>query len=430
MKNYGFNAIQESLDRDGKEWQFGSASQPCIALIPKAERRAYLPLTEMQDAAGGRMNCASHSPNNLLAAKFTYAYQKNIFTPENKKWLEDNGYVKDNRVDFNNRFLAIMSGTTSLGNSLKSPLQAIRDFGLIPKGMLEEYPQVPFNIYYDRKCITEEMKTLGKEFSFRFIINYEQVPRGIFKSLDDFIDIGLYAWPNPINGIYPRIEGGYNHASLIIEPEYFDFDSYPDTFDGDYIKNLAPDYDFYETGYRVFISKQTTKEEQDILRQTSTALGKFNLLVSNLWTTFLQFFLKVPDNFVEQEIIPPSVPIETTTDSTEQNLLSDFCAAIANYEGGPNDLNHRTNNPGNIRGMDGKFLTFKTWSEGFKYLEDYVARAATGNHKAYPKNCTIQQFFNVYSPTKDSNDPIKYAKYICQKVSKQPTDLLFSILEV
>ncbi len=76
------------------------------------------------------------------------------------------------------------------------------------------------------------------------------------------------------------------------------------------------------------------------------------------------------------------------------------------------NCNKSWNNPGAIRGTDGNFLTFPTYEEGFNYLCNYLERAATGQHKAYNPNCSVYEFFKIYSPSSDGNDPLKYAKDI------------------
>lgn len=119
-----------------------------------------------------------------------------------------------------------------------------------------------------------------------------------------------------------------------------------------------------------------------------------------------------------EEIIPPVTPPERPKPPVVESKLEALCLAIRDYEGKPGDLNYRNNNPGNIRGVDGKFLKFKTMEEGFDYLKKYVKRAATGEHKAYKKGCTIEEFFKVYAPTGDNNNPDAYAKWVAKRIGE------------
>lgn len=80
-----------------------------------------------------------------------------------------------------------------------------------------------------------------------------------------------------------------------------------------------------------------------------------------------------------------------------------WAKAIEQFEtgGDPNSVGLRNNNPGNIKGLDGKFMKFKTYDEGFAYLCDYLTRACTGKHKAYRPDMTLRDFFSVYAPDGD-----------------------------
>jgi len=67
------------------------------------------------------------------------------------------------------------------------------------------------------------------------------------------IDAG-YAWPEPVNGVYPRVEYPPNHSFLDMNTEpYYIFDNYIDPTDGDFYKQLAPNYALYDYGYRLII---------------------------------------------------------------------------------------------------------------------------------------------------------------------------------
>lgn len=115
-------------------------------------------------------------------------------------------------------------------------------------------------------------------------------------------------------------------------------------------------------------------------------------------------------------IIPPVTPPVSPKPPVVESKLEALCLAIRDYEGKPGDLNYKNNNPGNIRGLDGKFLKFKTMEEGMEYLRNYVRRVAQNKHKAYKKDCTLLQFFHTYAPTLDNNNPDKYAIYVAKRL--------------
>jgi len=259
MKNYGLNLDLELKHASNDDWVFGGFSIPCLASIPEPDRIKYLPIGEVQRGKEDMMDCATRGPINILETKFNYLYRTNKLIPENKKWLEDNGYINNNNIEFSDAFIAILSGTTREGNSLKAPLQAIENNGLIPKSKLPFENSMSFDEYHDPNRITDSLKSLGQEFKRRFPINYEKVYAVHFNELyeADLLDEAGYAWPQPINGEYPRVEEDPNHVWVgICRPLHTIFDNYIDPIDGDFIKKLASDYKMLDYGYRVYITSQ------------------------------------------------------------------------------------------------------------------------------------------------------------------------------
>lgn len=89
-------------------------------------------------------------------------------------------------------------------------------------------------------------------------------------------------------------------------------------------------------------------------------------------------------------------------------MLEKWARAIEKYEKSPKNWN----NPGSIKNKDGGFLIFSTYEEGWNYLLNYLKRAATGKHTAYRPDMTLLQFFEVYAPYSDNNNPQKYAEFV------------------
>lgn len=265
-KNYGYNPILEKEHQSVTDYLVGSNSLPSLFTIHKDERERYLPKGELQNIGEDKMDCATRSPLNKLETDFTYAIINRIFNPSTEKWLRDNGYVIDgDKVEFSDAFNAIKSGTTREGNSLIRPLDSIHSDGLIPKARL---PQLnSFDEHYNPMRITDELTLLGKEFARRFLIRYERANESQFEEIleNEMLCTGGYAWPVPVNGEYPRVEYQPNHAFMLFKnPKFYAFDNYIDSVDGDFIKKLAPDYDFIDVGYRVFICEERVIEPQRI----------------------------------------------------------------------------------------------------------------------------------------------------------------------
>ena len=267
IKNYGFNPELQKSQEKKEDWVFGSTSLSCIAQIPVKERREYLPKGEVQRGTEDMMDCASRGPINIMEAKFSYLVQNKKISSDNIKWLENNGYINENnQIEFSDCFVAQNSNTTPQGNSLVAPLEAIRKQGLIPKKMLPLQPWMRFSDYHDPKRITQEMRNLGIEFTLRFVVNYEKVLEKDIDALlkQDFQNVAGFAWPDPVNGEYPRSEENPNHVFIEFEPRYYAFDNYINPISRDFIKKLASDYKLYEYGYRLFITELKVANIQSI----------------------------------------------------------------------------------------------------------------------------------------------------------------------
>lgn len=119
----------------------------------------------------------------------------------------------------------------------------------------------------------------------------------------------------------------------------------------------------------------------------------------------------------------PQAPVEVVIPTVNKATVENFALAIQSREGyiGPckqyprGTSSWRLNNPGNCKGLDGNFLVFTSYEIGFAYLENYIRRVMAGKHNAYPKNCTIAQYFLVYAPVADKNDPVSYAEDVAKK---------------
>lgn len=173
-----------------------------------------------------------------------------------------------------------------------------------------------------------------------------------------------------------------------------------------------------------------------IVKQYDLSVTTIKTVELGIFQTILSYFRRWLESLNKKPVEATPVPVvdhykevkEAVQPQPKRDLLTEFCTAISEYEGGPGDLNHRNNNPGNCRGLDGKFLIFKTWDEGFAYLKDYVTRACTGRHQAYKPTFTITQFFQVFSPTLDKNNPELYATTIAGKLKIPVTTQIRELL--
>lgn len=264
-KNYGLDIDLEIASQNGDEYQFGASPvTPYFTIHKEEDRMQVLPKGEVQrNKKEDMMDCASRGPVNYMEAYFTYGVRKNLFYPKNVQWLRDKGYIQKDEngndvVLFSDAFIAIKSGTRRTGNSIKAPIHAVHEYGLIPKHMMPLGEKMTWDQYHDPKRITQAMTDLARAFIKRFTINYEQVPSSQFAEANktDYIVVAGHAWNKPVDGVYTRTEDKANHVWLNVKPAFTAFDNYLDKVDGDFLKQLAPDYAFREWGYRMFVSAE------------------------------------------------------------------------------------------------------------------------------------------------------------------------------
>lgn len=307
MKTYGLDLVREAEEQRGDEWIFGAASPACLFAVPRGERHKYLPEGELQNIGEEKSGCVTRFYHNKLETKLTYADQKGILLPELRKWGRDNGYVVNNKWVLSDAFNEILSGTTRTGNSFKAPADSIRKDGIVPKSKLPQLDS--FDAHYDPQRITPELRTLGKEFLRRFSLNYEQVYLSDLEDAleKDLVGIGIYAYPQEINGEYPRTEGVFNHAVMAFDrPLTFIFDNYIDS-DGDFIKKLAKDYVLFPYGYRLYVSAQNIPNAlADLPPAQSNRLLDW-LVQMFIWITS---GAKPPMPAIPQEILPDPKPVQ------------------------------------------------------------------------------------------------------------------------
>lgn len=132
-------------------------------------------------------------------------------------WLKDNGYFKDGVLNFNENYLAILSGTNEHGTRQDLAIQAARENGMIPNDLLPNLETFEKNL--DPKRITPELLALGKQFAKYFQIQYEWITRDIVKEWLKYSPIacfGYYANRETENDIL-NPQSGSRHSMLVVD---------------------------------------------------------------------------------------------------------------------------------------------------------------------------------------------------------------------
>ena len=256
---YGLDLEKELSAQSEEDWVFGAVDIPDIASIPELERDRYLPAGEVQRSNVEDMfDCATRVFINILETKLNWLLKNNKISKDNLDWLKDKGYITDRGFEIADAFNAILSGTTRVGNSLRAPLDSIRKDGVVPKKLLPLKKDMRWEDYHNPSRITDDLRQMGQEFLQRFKLNYQKVLETDYAELveKDLLAVAGYAWPSVIEGVYQRVEYDPNHAFVIFKRLYSAFDNYIDSIGNDFIKVLAPDFNFLDYGYRITINSE------------------------------------------------------------------------------------------------------------------------------------------------------------------------------
>jgi hypothetical protein len=141
---------------------------------------------------------------------------------------------------------------------------------------------------------------------------------------------------------------------------------------------------------------------------------------------------KANEKAVENKVEPKPVKV---------SQLDNWCDAIEFFESGgdKNAASYRRNNPGNVKGLDGKFLDFPTYEAGRAYLMNYLTRAATNRHEAYVRRAaqlkknssgmlTIREFIEVYTFGDSAEIQTNYAACIARYCNCAPETEIRNLL--
>ena len=110
---------------------------------------------------------------------------------------------------------------------------------------------------------------------------------------------------------------------------------------------------------------------------------------------------------------------ELIEEEPQTDKIKLLAKAIEKFEGNyAGSLAYRNNNPGNLRGAptqagrrDG-FAYFRTYEDGFNALKSHIKNAALGNSRYYDYGITVEEYFNIYAPVSDDNQPNLYFNFL------------------
>ena len=183
------------------------------------------------------------------------------------------------------------------------------------------------------------------------------------------------------------------------------------------------------------------KPREDIQYMVDNGIKEGDSWLVQLW--------KVIVTLIQSPFLTPKEKTEivkTVTDTVEKikeetkptSRIKEWAKAIEIYEGYfEGSRSWRNKNPGNLRfvgqpkaiGKDDKnFCIFATYQDGFDTLCQMLTNACIGKSKTYNPNMSLIEFFSLYAPTTDKNDPIRYATYIAKKLEVNPEEPIRNLI--
>lgn len=159
---------------DPKDYRVGASPLNPIILNPTSDWTNWKPLDEKQfkDYAFDTMSCATFSALNVMETTVNFLMYNDKITVDKLEWLNKNGYIVNGKMNCSDRFTAIMSGTTSQGNSMQNVWESIRKVGCIPESDLP-FGGNNWNEYMNHSLITQAMLDKAKQFLDIFDASYE-----------------------------------------------------------------------------------------------------------------------------------------------------------------------------------------------------------------------------------------------------------------
>lgn len=126
----------------------------------------------------------------------------------------------------------------------------------------------------------------------------------------------------------------------------------------------------------------------------------------------------------------PAPVLDPPTEPRPNDKVRLAALAQQQFEGFfPGSSAYRHLNPGNLKALDGSFITYPDYETGFLALEDYIRRVATGKHHAYPKGgeTTIAQYVRIYT---SDGEPAwtNYANAIARATALSPASKMVELL--
>jgi hypothetical protein len=389
-KNYGLKIVNAEPDH----FILGGGMIGTTDINPSGQWDDYLPDNELQwNGNFDSMNCSVYGTLHAISVL--------------------NNFLFGSRDNYSERYTGVLAGTTPTGGDPHSVGEAVRSFGLIPDKDLPFSKDIYcWDDYYTPKPMTKVYLSEGQDFLNLEDFKHEWVyAPNTLKAKDSEpiikaalkrspVAISVYAWVMGENGVYIKPQG----KASVHWVTCYGFDD---------VKRAWKIFDSYDNTHKLY------SMDSDIEMAKLYWLNKKDQ--NENYKSFWQRLFNIIKSFIS-----PTVTLSYMK-------ITAFCTAIKTHEGWfVNSRSWRNSNPGNLKFCgqklsigqdDAGFAIFKNYADGWTTLTNMITNAALGKSKVYNPEMTIVEFFNLYAPASDKNDPTAYARFVGTSIGADPYTL-------
>lgn len=410
------------------DYVLGASPLSGVDILQDGDWEKYLPPEEKQARmfVFDTLSCATFSALNIVETWINYFIEKDMFSVAQLETMNKLGFFIDGKFNASDQFTAIMSGTTKNGNTMQNVWDSIRRDGLLPQNDLPAVDS--FSIweeYHNPKLITLEMR--AKALKMKDIIDWAYEFVTLSSDADKSL-IGAALKQSPVQLGIPAVAHhaveGYKDGS------YFDtYDPFKKQYTGVQfsMKIIATikkqnKYRFLNTLKLGSRGEEVKKFQEIIGVKIDGSFGPKTKAAAMEW--------QKKNGLVADGII--GYNSRKVLNVGSDSLIPKWAKAIQNHEGYyAGSRSYRNNNPGNFKSgsltdfmrklgatsvdSDG-FCIFPSYYIGFQALCSFLTMACKDQLGSYQSKMTLLDFYKIYAPSTDNNNPTTYAQAVAMEL--------------
>lgn len=167
--------------------------------------------------------CTQYASTDVIEHIINWDLENNKIPSDIVRFLNNEGYLNNNRLEISERLGGANSGMTPKGTYLYSAANAIKNMGIVPQSKLPLAPSFIDNI--NPNLIPKDIYNLGKKSKEYIKINWNWIDRSqVGEALKDSPLLATVKFSNGNEILRP--EGSHNHAIMVAgeEKDYYVID--------------------------------------------------------------------------------------------------------------------------------------------------------------------------------------------------------------